>query len=89
MSNRIASWELGLDLDPATPAITSRVDRQLLDATRQLIALERQDALALADLKRHLRGTPPTSLLPLLVSLMIHDTAKHIEILQFIHDYAG
>ena len=89
MINRIESWDLGVGIEPSTPAIAPRVDLQLLDATRELIKLERQDAKTLTELQHELRGTPPTSLLPLLVSLMVHDRAKHIEILQFIHDYGG
>ena len=89
MANRISSWDQGIDIEPNTPAITPRVDRKLLEATHELTTLERQDAKALGDLKHELRDTPPTSLLPLLVTLMLHDTAKHIEILQFIHDYGG
>ncbi len=89
MINRIESWDQGIDIQPNTPAIEPRVDSKLLEATRELIKLERLDAHALGELKHDLHGTPPTSLLPLLVTLMLHDTARHIEILQFIHDYAA
>jgi hypothetical protein len=90
MCNRIDSWIIqGISIDPSTPDLSPRVDRVLLEETRRLIALERRDARELRALKRQLRNTPETSLLPLLVKLMLHDTATHIEILQFIHAYAG
>jgi rubrerythrin len=90
MCNRIDSWIIrGISIEPSTPALSPRVDRVLLQETRRLIALERRDARELRRLKKELRNTPPTSLLPLLVKLMLHDTATHIEILQFIHAYAG
>lgn len=89
MINRIESWNQGIDIEPSTPAIEPRVDAKLLEATRELIKLERLDAHALSEFKHSLHRTPPTSLLPLLVTLMLQDTARHIEILQFIHDYAA
>ena len=90
MCNRIDSWIIrGVSIEPSTPALSPRVDRVLLQQTQRLIALERRDARELRSLKRQLRHTSPTSLLPLLVKLMLHDTATHLEILQFIHAYAG
>ena len=89
MANRIVSWDKRVDIAPHTPALSPRVDLALLEATRHLIALERQDAKGLRRLKRELKDTSPTSLLPLIVNLMLHDSAKHIEILQFIHDYGA
>jgi hypothetical protein len=89
IANRIASGIYGAEIEPNTPALSPRVDRALLEATRHLIALERQDAKELRTLQRELRDSPPTSLLPLLVKLMLHDTAKHIEILRFIRAYTG
>jgi hypothetical protein len=90
MCNRIDSWIIqGISIEPSTPDLSPRVDRVLLEETRRLIALERRDAKELRRLQRQLRNTSQTSLLPLLVKLMLHDTATHIEILQFIHAYAG
>ena len=89
IANRIASAIYGAEIEPSTPALSPRVDRALLEATRHLIALERQDAKELRTLQRELRDSPPTSLLPLLIKLMLHDTAKHIEILRFIRAYTG
>jgi hypothetical protein len=89
MANRIESWILDATVEPATPALSPRVDPELLDATRQLIALEHEDAKQLRLLQRELRYAPATSLLPLLVKLMLQDTARHIKILRFIRSYTG
>ena len=89
MANRVDSRAFGASFEPATPSLSPRVDRELLEATRRLIALERQDARELRQLQRELRDVPATSLLPLLVKLMLHDTARHIEILRFIRSYTG
>ena len=89
MANRIDSWIQGRDIEPSTPVLSPHVDRDLLEETRRLIALERQDAKELRLLQKELRSAPPTSLLPLLVKLMLHDTARHIEILRFIRAYTG
>jgi len=89
MANRVESWMQDASIEPSTPSLSPRVDSDLLEATRRLIALERQDAKELRLLQKELRYAPPTSLLPLLVKLMLHDTARHIEILRFIRTYTG
>jgi len=89
MANRVESWIQGREAEHSTPSLSPRVDRTLLDETRRLIALERQDAKELRRLQKELRYAPPTSLLPLLVKLMLHDSAKHVEILRFIRTYVG
>ena len=89
MTNRIDSWMKDASVEPSTPSLSPRVDPDLLEETRRLIALERQDAKELRLLQKELRYAPPTSLLPLLVKLMLHDTARHIEILRFIRAYTG
>ena len=89
MANRVESWLHGMTLEPATPALSPRVDSMLLEETRRLIALERHDAKELRLLQRELRDAPRTSLLPLLVKLMLDDTARHVEILRFIRAYTG
>ncbi len=89
MANRIESWMQGATIEPGIPSLSPRVDPDLLEETRRLIALERQDAKELRLLQKELRYAPPTSLLPLLVKLMLHDTARHIEILRFIRTYTG
>jgi hypothetical protein len=89
MANRIESWLVEVEIEPETPALSPRADRGLLDGTRRLLALERQDARELRLLRRELRDTPTTSLLRFLAELMLRDTAKHIEILRFIRTYTG
>jgi hypothetical protein len=89
MANRVDSWIQGKSVEPSTPSLSPRVDQGRLEETRRLIALERQDARELRQLEKELRYSPPTSLLPLLVKLMLHDTARHIEILRFIRAYTG
>ena len=89
MANRIESWIHGDEIESSTPSIVPRVDPELLDVTHELIALEHQDAKELHTLEHELRYSPATSLLPFLVKLMLEDTARHIEILQFIRTYAG
>jgi hypothetical protein len=89
MANRIDSSLRGMSIEPSTPNLSPRVDRSLLEETRRLIALERQDAQELRLLQKQMRYAPATSLLPLLVKLMLHDTARHIEILRFIRAYTG
>jgi hypothetical protein len=89
MINRVDSWALGDRFESGAPALSPRVDRPLLEATRRLIALERRDAHELRQLQRELRDVPATSLLPLLTKLMLQDTARHIEILRFIRTYTG
>ena len=89
MANRIDAWIQGRSIEPSTPPLSPRVDRSLLEETRRLIALEREDAKELRLLQKELRYAPATSLLPLLVKLMHQDTARHIEILRFIRTYTG
>ena len=89
MANRVESWMHDPSVEPGTPSLSPRVDSDLLEATQRLIALERQDAKELRLLQKELRYAPATSLLPLLVELMLHDTARHIEILRFIRTYTG
>jgi transposase len=89
MANRVESWMQGVDVEPSTPALSPHVDRELLDETRRLIELEHEDAKELRQLRHELHDAPPSSLLPFLVTLMIHDTETHIEILRFIHAHTG
>ena len=89
MANRIDSWIQGTEIEPSVPALVPRFDPILLEETHRLIELEHGDAKELRLLERELRYAPATSLLPLLVRLMLQDTARHIEILQFIRSYTG
>ena len=89
MANRIDSWIRGETIEPSVPPLEPRVDKLLLEETHRLIELEHGDAKELRSLERELRYAPATSLLPLLVKLMLQDTARHVEILQFIRSYTG
>jgi hypothetical protein len=89
MASRIESWLVEVEIDAETPALSPRVDRELIDGTGRLLALERQDAKELRLLRRELRDTPATSLLRFSADLMLRDTAKHIEILRFIRTHTG
>jgi hypothetical protein len=84
MANQIRSIVWEVDVEPRVPAMTPRDDPQLLAETRRLLAFEKGDAKELRELRRALRHSPPSSLHPLLVDLMRHDTAKHIAILEHI-----
>ena len=89
MESRIDSWLNHANPEAGTPTLSPHVDRDLLAKTRELIALERKDAKELRLLYRELASIPPTSLLPLLVKIMLHNTAKHIEMLRFVRSYTG
>jgi len=82
MLHQIESFIWEVERDPQVPYLTPRVDPELRAATDELLALEREDAKELKQLRREMRSQPDSSLLPLLVELMIHDTAKHIAILK-------
>lgn len=89
MLNQLHSFVWEVELQPSVPGAVKPLDRPLLEATRQLLALEKDDAKELRRLRKELRHGPRSSLLPLLVNLMVHDTAKHIEILEFIRAHAS
>jgi hypothetical protein len=63
------------------------VDRAILDATREFLQLEREDARHLKQLAKDLRDTRDVTLWHLLVTLMQVDTDKHIQILEFLRDH--
>ena len=77
--------------DPIIPSMDFvRADRAaVLDATKQLIGNEEQDARELKRLQRELRDVKDTSLWSLLVDLMQRDTQKHIAILRFVKKHTG
>jgi len=89
MAHRVQAWIDHTQAVDGTPSITPHVDIEFLNATRQLIDLERRDAKELRELHRELRYAPATSLLPILVKLMLDDTNRHIEILRFLRAYTG
>ncbi len=84
MANALQSFVEEVSVEPSVPALTPRRDPALLDQTRRLLALEKEDAKELGQLRKSLRGAPKSMLHPLLVDLMRHDTAKHIAILEHI-----
>jgi hypothetical protein len=84
MANALETFVEEVSVEPKVPALAPRRDPALLDVTRRLLALERDDAKELRRLRKCLRGAPKSMLHPLLVELMCHDTAKHIAILEHI-----
>jgi rubrerythrin len=87
MANEIKSFVWELPVDPSLPAITAPADPELLEETKRLLAFEKADAKELRALRKTLKKSPSSSLQPLLVGIMLHDTKKHISILEFIRDH--
>ena len=87
MLNRVESDRSEVELEPNVPgSITA--DRTFLQETRAILDFEKRDRRDLRQLKKAMRHEPASSLLPLLVDMMLHDTGKHIDILKFILDHA-
>ncbi len=84
MANGIRSilWEM--PVEPRLPAMSARPDAELLAETRRLLAFEKQDAKELRALRKTVAPTSDYSMDPLMVEMMLHDTAKHITILEYI-----
>jgi rubrerythrin len=76
--------------DPIVPTMDfTQVNRiAVLEATKQLIEKEEQDARELKRLQRELRDVKDTTLWSLLVNMMQRDTQKHIAILRFVSKHA-
>lgn len=87
MLNNLHSSVWELDIEPKVPNMRLRHDPGLREGTGRLLAFEKEDAKELRRLRSTLRGSKRHPLLPLLVSLMLHDTAKHIDILRFIRSW--
>lgn len=87
MANELKSFVWEVEVQPRVPSATTRKDPALLAETKKLLAFEKQDAKELRQLQKLLRQGPKSSLHPLLVDVMLHDTAKHIAILEFIRDH--
>src|SRR5689334_587944 len=87
MMRRIESDLTEVEMRPNVPR-SIIPDAGLYDATDTLLELEKDDQRELRRLGRLMRNEPNGSLLPLLVELLQHDTAKHIAILRFIQDHA-
>jgi len=83
MANRIRTilWEV--PFVPRLPVMESRSDPELLAETERLLAFEKRDAKELRALRKTLKNSEKQSLDPLMVELMLHDTAKHIAILEY------
>lgn len=84
MLNELQSFVSEIDIRPRPPQVEAHHDPALREATERLLAIEREDAKELRKLRKELRGSKGYEVFPLLVDLMLHDTAKHIEILRFI-----
>jgi hypothetical protein len=84
MVNTIQSFTWDVDVQPRVPSLEAKKDPLLLEETRLLLKFEQEDARELRRLKKHLGRASHSSLLPLLTELMIHDSAKHAAILQYI-----
>lgn len=81
------------ELRPEEPAVP-RLDHwgpdagRVLEFTEELLERERADAKELRRLSAHLKDVKDNTLWQLLVKLMEMDTAKHIEILEFVKRHA-
>ena len=84
MLNTVQSFVWDLDIQPSVPGAMRRPDRKIYEETKRLLAFEREDAKELRQLKKELRVDGHWPVLALLVDLMIQDTKKHIEILEFV-----
>jgi hypothetical protein len=87
MANELKSFVWELEVEPRVPAMVDHPDPKLLEETKRLLAFEKSDARELRQLRKALRSSPRSSLQPLLVDLMLRDTAKHISILEFVRDH--
>lgn len=87
MLHQIQSFVWDTQVEPQVPYLGTLVDPELRAATDELIELEKEDARELKKLKRQMKGQPSSSMLPLLVEMMEHDTAKHIAILELIRSH--
>jgi len=84
MANQVRSFVTETDVQPRVPGLVAHADPALLAETRRLLEFERQDEKELRELRKAVKRVPRSSLQPLLVDVMLHDTAKHITILEFI-----
>ena len=87
MANRTRSFMWEVPVEPSLPAMPKRSDPELLRETERLLAFEKRDTKELRDLRKTLRHGSKASLDPLMVELMLHDTAKHIAILEYIKSH--
>ena len=88
MLNNLHSFVWELDIQPRVPEMRVHDRPVLREETERLLAFEKEDAKELRRLRKELRRGHGYALLPLLVNLMLHDTAKHVDILRFIRSRA-
>lgn len=86
MANQVRAFVDETDVQPRTPSLVAHDDPMLLAETRRLLEFEREDAKELKQLRKALKHRPRSSLQPLLVDIMLHDTAKHVAILELIRN---
>lgn len=87
MLHQVQSYLWETDVEPQVPHLHKVRDPRLHEATERLIRLEREDAKELRSLLHDVKSQPDSSMLPLLVELMLHDTQKHIAMLQLIKSH--
>lgn len=83
----LISWSHESDAVPALPY--RPYSEEFGETTARFLAAEKADQADLRDLRKRLRPYRDTTLWHLLVGLMEHDTAKHIELLTFLHDHSA
>jgi rubrerythrin len=84
MANAMAWGNPSRSPERATPALSTRVDGELLEMTRRLRRAEEADYRKLRRLRRRMHPFRETTLWDLLVQLMMLDTKKHAAMLRFL-----
>ena len=84
MANAFRSMVWSAEVEPKMPPAPSGDRPELLATTKRLLAFEQHDRKELRSLRRRLKGTSGSSLDVLAVEMMLHDTAKHIDMLEYI-----
>ena len=84
MANEFRSFLWEIPVEPSSPTLETHADPDLLAETKRLLAFEKKDAQEPKRLRQILKSGQPSSLNPLMVELMLLDTAKHIAILEHI-----
>jgi len=75
--------------EPPIPYLDLHKDREaILEATEQLLAIEKEDERELKRLAREMRDFKDTTLWELVLEIMRADNAKHRKILKFIKHHA-
>ena len=87
MANAIRSFIWEVPVEPRLPSAVRRHNPELHAATAELLRAERKDRKELKALRSTLRHSRSASFDALMVDLMLHDTEKHITILEYIHDH--